>query len=86
MNETTDINNLIFDPSGLKLLRERNKLTQEELANKVGKIGTRISEYENGVRSPNGTIALRLLLALDASPLELLQNSGRPELSPHTTA
>lgn len=37
----------------LKLLRERNGLTQEQLATKFNLLKSSISMYENGVRLPN---------------------------------
>lgn len=37
----------------LKLLRERNGLTQEQLANKFNLLKSSISMYENDVRLPN---------------------------------
>ena len=37
----------------LKLLRERNGLTQEQLATKFNLLKSSISMYENGIRLPN---------------------------------
>lgn len=85
MNNTTNIIDINFSPSALKRLRKRNKLTQGELAQIVGKTGTRIYEYENGIRTPCGTMLLRLMIALQASASDLSHNSGRPELSPHNS-
>lgn len=36
----------------LKKLRENEKMTQQELANKIGVTRTAISTYENGTREP----------------------------------
>lgn len=47
-----------------KELREKRGLSQTELANRVGLKQTTISQYENGTRRPNLSVAKKLADAL----------------------
>lgn len=51
----------------LKEFREKKGLSQTELANRVGLKQTTISQYENGSRRPNLSIAKKLSDALEMS-------------------
>lgn len=51
----------------LKQIRENRGLSQTELGNRVGLKQTTISQYENGLRKPNLTVAKRLSDALEIS-------------------
>ena len=51
----------------LKEFREKKGLSQTELAKRVGLKQTIISQYENGSRRPNLSIAKRLADALEIS-------------------
>lgn len=51
----------------LKELREEKKLSQTQLADIVGLKQTTISQYENGMRKPNLTVAKKMSEALGIS-------------------
>lgn len=51
----------------LKEFREKKGLSQTELANRVGLKQTTISQYENGSRRPNLSMAKKLADALGIS-------------------
>lgn len=51
----------------LKEFRENKGLSQTELANRVGLKQTTISQYENGSRRPNLSMAKKLAEALEMS-------------------
>ena len=51
----------------LKESREKKGLSQTELANRVGLKQTTISQYENGFRKPNLSMAKKLADALEIS-------------------
>lgn len=54
-------------PERLKLLLERNKMTQAELAEKIGITEASLSRYANGVRIPKGPAIVAMAKALDTS-------------------
>lgn len=56
----------------LKDLREINKLTQKELANKIGSDRRSIIRYETGEHMPNILVAKKLSIALDVSLDDLI--------------
>ena len=56
----------------LKDLREINKLTQKELAEKIGSTRKSIIRYETGERIPSIATAKRLSIALDVSLDDLI--------------
>lgn len=51
--------------------RERAKLTQEEVASKIGVSQAAYSKYETSALSPNMTVAVKLALLLDTTCEEL---------------
>lgn len=52
---------LEFDGQKLKALRKKKKLKQAQLAEKVGKKTSHISNYENGVATPPSDTLLSLI-------------------------
>ncbi|MCT1904439.1 helix-turn-helix domain-containing protein [Oceanobacillus sojae] len=56
----------------IKRIRNERKLTQEELANKVGAIKQTISKIERGVFSPSFSLLVKICNELYTSPNELL--------------
>jgi DNA-binding transcriptional regulator YiaG len=69
---------LVFSGELLRSLRTRRRLTQRGLAAMIGvKNLDSIRRWEKGEVEPSGTIVLRLLSALDASPEELTAESNR---------
>lgn len=59
---------------GLELRRERNikKLSQEELAFRVGIHRTYVSQLERGVKSPSLSILFKICAALEINPSKLV--------------
>lgn len=58
----------------IKVYRERKKMTQRDLGEKIGKTWEMISRYERGVSSPFKQID-SLADALDTNPSDLLKKS-----------
>ena len=56
----------------LRQLRQAANITQEELAFRVGLARTYISLLERGVKSPTLTVFLRLCVALDQPPDQVM--------------
>lgn len=57
----------------IKIYRERQKLTQQQLADKIGKTWEMISRYERGVSSPLNQLD-SLAKALNTTPSDLLND------------
>lgn len=57
----------------IRQARERKKLTQAQLAARVGVDSMTVSRWERGVFSPTGRHLLALARALDATPEDLLE-------------
>ncbi|MBU1119780.1 helix-turn-helix domain-containing protein [Patescibacteria group bacterium] len=57
----------------IKIYRERQNLTQQQLADKIGKTWEMISRYERGVSSPLNQLE-SLAKALNTSPSDLLND------------
>lgn len=57
----------------IKIYRERQKLTQQQLADKIGKTWEMISRYERGVSSPLNQLE-SLAKALNTTPSDLLND------------
>jgi len=57
-----------------KKYRERNNMTQEELADKIGVTQRTISYYESGKTIPTGKTILKLKKLFNVSADELLSN------------
>ncbi len=58
--------------NGLKRIRERRKLTQEELANMVSVGRTTVTLWENGINKPRADMLVKLSKVLDCSIEDLL--------------
>lgn len=58
--------------NNIKTARKRLKITQKELATRLGIAEITIRKYENGDREPNLETIEKLALALDITPYELL--------------
>lgn len=59
--------------TALKKYRERCRLTQEQLGEKVGLTGSAINQYESGTRRPNIEILKKLSVVLKCTTDELLE-------------
>jgi len=57
----------------IKIYRERQNLTQQQLADKIGKTWEMISRYERGVSSPLNQLE-SLAKALNTTPSDLIQD------------
>jgi len=56
-------------------LRKRNKLTQSELANKIGVTRSALSQYEIGTRNPDYEILQKMSIFFEVSTDYLLGNN-----------
>lgn len=59
--------------------RRKNGLSQEELAEQIGKSAKAISRYENGQTDMDVHTFTKMINALKVSPYELLPEMNRPE-------
>ena len=64
----------------LRGMREKRKMTQEQLAEKVGIHPMTISYYERGVRVPSQRMLDRIAQALDCEATELAARKSLPTL------
>lgn len=74
-------------PKNLKRLREKNKLTEEQLAAFVTELGTplskaQITSYEAGKTQPTALAALNLAKILDTSVEYLFEERKKREVKP----
>jgi transcriptional regulator with XRE-family HTH domain len=60
----------------LRLMRKRARLTQEQLAEKVGVEQGYISRIERGKQSPSLDVTYRLAAALGVNPGDLFEKDG----------
>lgn len=58
----------------IKEQREKNKLSQKELAAKVGISMPALSNYEKGIKTPSVDNLIKLSVELNTTPNELLQD------------
>lgn len=58
--------------NGLKKIREKRKLTQEELANMVSVGRTTVTLWEKGINKPRADMLVKLSKVLDCSIEDLL--------------
>ncbi|MBQ7799602.1 MAG: helix-turn-helix transcriptional regulator [Oscillospiraceae bacterium] len=58
---------------GLKRVREAAKMTQTELADKIGVKPNAVSQYESGVRAPRAALLPKIAQVLGCTVDELLQ-------------
>lgn len=54
----------LFDPDRLTIARELRGLTKQELAEKIGRTPSAVSQFESGRARPDGQSVGRLMLAL----------------------
>lgn len=73
----TDIKRLIG--SRIRLLRKRNQLTQEALAEALGSEIVTIGRYERGEYSPSIEQLLKISTVLNVSPMELIPSKTEIE-------
>lgn len=57
---------------GLKRVREAKKMSQTELANKIGVKPNAVSQYESGVREPKASLLPKIAEILGCTVDELL--------------
>jgi transcriptional regulator with XRE-family HTH domain len=62
---------LEFDRTKLRELRKQKNLRQQDLGEQVGKSGSHISNYENGVSLPPVNTLLSLMEFFNAKPREM---------------
>ena len=55
----------------IRAIREREKMTQQELADKAGLVVSSISKFESGQKNPSITTLLRLSVALEVPVADL---------------
>lgn len=68
----------------IRKFREANKMTQKQLADKIGVTGSRVSNWEQGIHRPDVDILANICTALNVSPSELLDiHININELSAH---
>lgn len=65
----------------LRELRQKRGLTQVQLAERCGFPQARISELERGGRTPNLVTILRLAVALECKPTELVVVFNREDVA-----
>jgi transcriptional regulator with XRE-family HTH domain len=58
--------------TGVRQLRNRRKLTQTEVANRVGITATYLSQIETGQRNPTLAVVVGLARALGVKPSQLV--------------
>lgn len=58
--------------TGVRQLRKRRKLTQTEVANRVGITATYLSQIETGQRNPTLAVVVGLARALGVKPSQLV--------------
>ncbi len=62
-------------------IRQKRGMTQVELGERLGFPQNRVSEIENGSRSPTLVTILRLAIALDCKPSALLTSFDEEDVS-----
>ena len=58
--------------SRIRKYREERKLTQKELAQRIGVSSSRVSNWEQGINRPDADTIAKICKALTVSPSELL--------------
>jgi len=76
MHETTIRRRVELDPDRLRLERQRQALTQEELAHRAGITRLAVSQLERGLVQPRIPTLRKLAEALGIKPASLLVNEG----------
>ena len=60
----------------LRKMRQENRLTQAELAAKIGVNANTVTQWETGARKPNIIMLKRVAKVLNCTTDELLENVG----------
>ena len=76
MHETPNRRSVQLDPDRLRLERQRQALTQEELAHRAGITRLAVSQLERGLVQPHPPTLRKLAEALGIKPASLLVNEG----------
>ena len=76
MHETPNRRSVQLDPDRLRLERQRQALTQEELAHRAGITRLAVSQLERGLVQPRPPTLRKLAEALGIKPASLLVNEG----------
>ena len=76
MHETSIRRGVQLDPDRLRLERQRQALTQEELAHRAGITRLAVSQLERGLVQPRPPTLRKLAEALGIKPASLLVNEG----------
>ena len=69
----------------IKQYRTEKKMSQEDLANKIGTIHKHLSNIETGVKSPSLELLILIANALDVSADDLLTDNLKHSSSPVST-
>lgn len=83
--EVTEMPNIEDVGKRIKRLRERQGLTQEELARKAGVRQSAVNNYEAGIRTPKDIIKIRLADALGETVENIFFTESVHERCNHTT-
>lgn len=71
----------LFDPERLTLARELRGLTKQQLADKIGKTPSAVSQFESSRARPDGQTIGRLLLALNMPASFFAKTNDSPRIS-----
>ena len=63
----------------VRLLRQKEGISQEDLADRAGLHRTYISLLERGLRNPSFTVITQLATALNTTPGDLVHAASAPE-------
>ena len=68
----------------ISLYRKQNKMSQKQLADKIGVSNSRVSNWEHGLNRPDVDLLAGICIALNVSPSELLDiHLDNNELTAH---
>src|SRR3954470_18353586 len=71
----------LFEPERLTLARELRGLTKQQLADKIGKTPSAVSQFESARARPDGQTVGRMVLALKVPASFFAKTSDGPSLS-----
>lgn len=71
----------LFDPERLTLARELRGLTKQDLAEKIGKTSSAVSQFESARARPDGQTVARMMLALSVPASFFAKTQDGPKLS-----
>jgi transcriptional regulator with XRE-family HTH domain len=70
-----------FRPAALVRARRKAKLSQEELAQRIGTYRQHVTAWETGTRRPSPALLVRIAAAVGVDPLALTAAGKRPSLA-----